>query len=332
MSPRTMRAMLFERTGQALRMAELPVPSPARGQLLLRVEACGVCRTDLHLIDGELPDPVLPMVPGHEIVGRVVATGSGVAGVRVGQRMGVPWLGWTCGTCDFCASQRENLCDHARFTGYQIHGGYAEYTVADARYCFPLPDALDAAEAAPLLCAGLIGYRALVMAGNARRLGIYGFGAAAHIIAQVAVWQQREVLAFTRHGDTASQAFARQLGASWVGASDETPPVPLDAALIFAPAGELVPAALQAMAKGGTVVCAGIHMSNIPAFPYRILWGERRIVSVANLTRRDGDEFLALASQVPVRTEVTRFPLVDANLALQRLRHGELQGAAVLLP
>ncbi|MBS0545029.1 MAG: zinc-dependent alcohol dehydrogenase family protein [Proteobacteria bacterium] len=327
-----MRAMLFERPGQPLRLAEMPVPDPAAGQILLRVEACGVCRTDLHLIDGELPDPALPMIPGHEIVGRVVATGSGVAGVRVGQRMGVPWLGWTCGTCDFCTDHRENLCDHALFTGYQIHGGYAEYTVADARYCFPLPDAVDAAEAAPLLCAGLIGYRALVMAGNARRLGIYGFGAAAHIIAQVAVWQRREVLAFTRRGDAASQAFARQLGASWVGTSEETPPVPLDAALIFAPAGELVPAALRAMAKGGTVVCAGIHMSDIPAFPYRILWGERRIVSVANLTRRDGDEFLALAPQVPVRTEVTRFPLVDANLALQRLRHGELQGAAVLLP
>lgn len=332
MSSRTMRAMLFERPGQPLRLAEMPVPDPAAGQILLRVEACGVCRTDLHLIDGELPDPALPMIPGHEIVGRVVATGSGVAGVRVGQRMGVPWLGWTCGTCDFCTDHRENLCDHALFTGYQIHGGYAEYTVADARYCFPLPDAVDAAEAAPLLCAGLIGYRALVMAGNARRLGIYGFGAAAHIIAQVAVWQRREVLAFTRRGDAASQAFARQLGASWVGTSEETPPVPLDAALIFAPAGELVPAALRAMAKGGTVVCAGIHMSDIPAFPYRILWGERRIVSVANLTRRDGDEFLALAPQVPVRTEVTRFPLVDANLALQRLRHGELQGAAVLLP
>lgn len=332
MSSRTMCAMLFERPGQPLRLAEMPVPAPAAGQILLRVEACGVCRTDLHLIDGELPDPALPMIPGHEIVGRVVATGSGVAGVRVGQRMGVPWLGWTCGTCDFCTDHRENLCDHALFTGYQIHGGYAEYTVADARYCFPLPDAVDAAEAAPLLCAGLIGYRALVMAGNARRLGIYGFGAAAHIIAQVAVWQRREVLAFTRRGDAASQAFARQLGASWVGTSEETPPVPLDAALIFAPAGELVPAALRAMAKGGTVVCAGIHMSDIPAFPYRILWGERRIVSVANLTRRDGDEFLALAPQVPVRTEVTRFPLVDANLALQRLRHGELQGAAVLLP
>lgn len=332
MSSRTMRAMLFERPGQPLRLAEMPVPDPAAGQILLRVEACGVCRTDLHLIDGELPDPALPMIPGHEIVGRVVAAGSGVAGVRVGQRMGVPWLGWTCGTCDFCTDHRENLCDHALFTGYQIHGGYAEYTVADARYCFPLPDAVDAAEAAPLLCAGLIGYRALVMAGNARRLGIYGFGAAAHIIAQVAVWQRREVLAFTRRGDAASQAFARQLGASWVGTSEETPPVPLDAALIFAPAGELVPAALRAMAKGGTVVCAGIHMSDIPAFPYRILWGERRIVSVANLTRRDGDEFLALAPQVPVRTEVTRFPLVDANLALQRLRHGELQGAAVLLP
>ncbi|ATE62556.1 alcohol dehydrogenase [Thauera sinica] len=327
-----MRAMLFERPGQALRMAELPVPVPAAGEILLRVEACGVCRTDLHLIDGELPDPVLPMVPGHEIVGRVVATGSGVRGVAVGQRMGVPWLGWTCGTCGYCASHRENLCDHARFTGYQIHGGYAEYTVADARYCFPLPGAIDAAQAAPLLCAGLIGYRALVMAGDARRLGIYGFGAAAHIIAQVAVWQKRDVLAFTRRGDEASQSFARSLGARWAGAAEDVPPVPLDAALIFAPAGELVPAALHAMAKGGTVVCAGIHMSDIPAFPYRILWGERRIVSVANLTRRDGDEFLALAPQVPVRTEVTRFPLADANLALERLRHGRLQGAAVLLP
>jgi propanol-preferring alcohol dehydrogenase len=332
MFAKTMRAMLFDRPGLPLRPAEMPVPAPAAGQILLRVEACGVCRTDLHLIDGELPDPVLPMVPGHEIVGRVVAVGSAVRGVAVGRRMGVPWLGWTCGTCSYCTSQRENLCDKARFTGYQIHGGYAEYTVADARYCFPLPDALDAAEAAPLLCAGLIGYRALSMAGNAKRLGIYGFGAAAHIIAQVAVWQGREVLAFTRHGDSDSQAFARQLGASWVGASQDTPPVPLDAALIFAPAGELVPAALRAMAKGGTVVCAGIHMSDIPSFPYDILWGERRIVSVANLTRRDGDEFLALAPQVPVHTEVTRFPLADANVALERLRRGQLQGAAVLIP
>ena len=330
--PATMRAMLLERPGMALKAVELPVPRPAAGEILLRVEACGVCRTDLHLIDGELPDPVLPMIPGHEIVGRVAAVGAGVSGVTAGQRMGVPWLGWTCGHCGFCASHRENLCDSARFTGYQIHGGYAEYTVADARYCFPLDEALDAAEAAPLLCAGLIGYRALEMAGDARRIGLYGFGAAAHIIAQVAAWQGREVHAFTRKGDAESQAFARQLGACWVGAGDEVPPRPLQAALIFAPAGELVPAALRATEKGGTVVCAGIHMSDIPSFPYSILWGERRIVSVANLTRRDGDEFLALAPRVPVRTEVTRFALDDANAALDRLRRGALQGAAVLVP
>lgn len=330
--PATMRAMLLARPGMALQAVDLPVPRPAAGQILLRVEACGVCRTDLHLIDGELPDPVLPMIPGHEIVGRVAAVGVGVNGVTPGQRMGVPWLGWTCGHCSFCVSHRENLCDHARFTGYQIHGGYAEYTVADARYCFPLDDTLDAAEAAPLLCAGLIGYRALAMAGDARRIGLYGFGAAAHIIAQVAAWQGREVHAFTRRGDAESQDFARQLGASWVGAGDEAPPRPLEAALIFAPAGELVPAALRATEKGGTVVCAGIHMSAIPSFPYAILWGERRIVSVANLTRRDGDEFLALAPKVPVRTEVTRFALHDANAALDRLRRGALQGAAVLMP
>ena len=330
--PDTMRAMLLERPGLPLQAVELPVPRPAAGQILLRVEACGVCRTDLHLIDGELPDPVLPMIPGHEIVGRVAAVGAGVSGVTAGQRMGVPWLGWTCGHCGFCASHRENLCDSARFTGYQIHGGYAEYTVADARYCFPLDNTVDAAEAAPLLCAGLIGYRALEMAGDARRIGLYGFGAAAHIIAQVAAWQGREVHAFTREGDVESQAFARQLGACWVGAGDEAPPRPLEAALIFAPAGELVPAALRATDKGGTVVCAGIHMSDIPSFPYSILWGERRIVSVANLTRRDGDEFLALAPRVPVRTEVTRFALDDANAALDRLRRGALQGAAVLVP
>jgi propanol-preferring alcohol dehydrogenase len=331
-APVTMRAMQLERPGQALRAVRLPLPQPGRGQLLLRVEACGVCRTDLHLIDGELPDPVLPMVPGHEIVGRVVASGGGVEGVATGQRMGVPWLGWTCGHCAFCARRRENLCDKARFTGYQIQGGYAEYTVADARYCFPMDDAADAAEAAPLLCAGLIGYRALQMAGDARRIGLYGFGAAAHIIAQVAVWQGREVYAFTRPGDSASQAFARRLGACWTGAGNELPPQPLDAALIFAPAGELVPAALRVVAKGGTVVCAGIHMSTIPAFPYELLWGERRIVSVANLTRRDGDEFLALAPKVPVHTEVARFALEDANDALARLRCGALQGAAVLVP
>ncbi|WP_245650824.1 zinc-dependent alcohol dehydrogenase family protein [Thauera butanivorans] len=330
--PERMRAMVLERPFEPLKAVELPRPVPQAGQVLLEVEACGVCRTDLHLIDGELPDPVLPMIPGHEIVGRVAAIGSGVQGIRLGQRMGVPWLGWTCGHCSYCGSQRENLCDEARFTGYQIHGGYAQFTLADARYCFPLDDAIDAAAAAPLLCAGLIGYRALAMAGDARRLGIYGFGAAAHIICQVAVWQGREVHAFTRRDDTASRDFARTLGACWAGASDELPPQPLDAALIFAPAGELVPAALRALGKGGSVVCAGIHMSDIPSFPYDILWGERRIMSVANLTRRDGDEFLALAARVPVRTEVTRFALADANDALERLRRGALQGAAVLIP
>lgn len=330
--PATMRAMVLEHPGQPLRLQELPLPRPDAGQVLLQVEACGVCRTDLHLIDGELPDPVLPMIPGHEIVGRVVAVGEGVNGIALGQRRGVPWLGWTCGRCTYCASARENLCDEARFTGYQIQGGYAEYAVADARYCFALGDEVDAAAAAPLLCAGLIGYRALTMAGDAQRIGLYGFGAAAHIIAQVARWQGREVHAFTRAGDSESQAFARQLGASWVGGSAERPPHALDAALIFAPAGELVPAALRTLAKGGTVVCAGIHMSDIPSFPYEILWGERRIVSVANLTRRDGDAFLALAPCVPVRTEITRFALEQANTALERLRSGALQGAAVLVP
>ncbi|CAM5280422.1 MULTISPECIES: zinc-dependent alcohol dehydrogenase family protein [unclassified Thauera] len=330
--PATMRAMVLERSGEPLRARALALPRPGHGQVLLRVEACGVCRTDLHLVDGELPDPLLPMIPGHEIVGRVAALGTGVSGLAPGQRIGVPWLGWTCGRCDFCTSARENLCDEARFTGYQIQGGYAEYTVADARYCFALDDALDAAEAAPLLCAGLIGYRALGLAGAAQRIGLYGFGAAAHIIAQVARWQGREVYAFTRVGDTASQAFAHHLGATWAGSATDKPPHPLDAALIFAPAGELVPAALRALAKGGTVVCAGIHMSDIPSFPYDILWGERRIVSVANLTRSDGDAFLALAPRVPVRTEITRFALEDANLALERLRRGELQGAAVLVP
>ena len=329
--PATMRAMLLERPGLPLQAVELPVPRPAAGQILLRVEACGVCRTDLHLIDGELPDPVLPMIPGHEIVGRVAAVGAGVSGVTAGQRMGVPWLGWTCGHCGFCASHRENLCDSARFTGYQIHGGYAEYTVADARYCFPLDNTVDAAEAAPLLCAGLIGYRALVMAGDARRIGLYGFGAAAHIIAQVAAWQGREVHAFTREGDVESQAFARQLGACWVGAGDEVPPRPLQAALIFAPAGELVPAALRATEKGGTVVCAGIHMSDIPSFPYAWLWGERRIVSVANLTRRDGDEFLRVSASVALQIRTHAYPLDRANQALDDLRAGRLTGAAVLL-
>lgn len=328
----TMRAMILERPGTPLRLAELPMPRPDGGAVLIRVEACGVCRTDLHLLDGELPDPVLPMVPGHEIVGRIVATGRAVTGFRVGQRVGVPWLGWTCGHCRFCRGGRENLCDAARFTGYQIAGGYAEYTAADARYCFPLPDEGDAAALAPLLCAGLIGYRALTLAGDARRVGIYGFGAAAHIIAQVLRHQRREFYAFTRPGDVASQDFARQLGAAWAGAADQSPPGELDAALIFAPAGALVPAALARTAKGGCVVCAGIHMSDLPSFPYALLWGERQIRSVANLTRRDGDEFLALAPAIPVTTEVHRFPLDQANQALDQLRRGAFQGAAVLVP
>ncbi len=326
----TMRAMLLDRPGEPLRETALPTPQAGAGEVLIEVEACGVCRTDLHLVDGELPDPVLPMIPGHEIVGRVAATGSGVTGFRVGQRVGVPWLGWTCGHCAFCTSGRENLCDAARFTGYQIQGGYAEYTVADARYCFPLPETGDAAELAPLLCAGLIGYRALVLAGPAQRLGVYGFGAAAHIVAQVARFQGREFYAFTRPGDAACQHFARELGAAWAGGADETPPVPLEAALIFAPVGGLVPAALRHLAKGGSVVCAGIHMSDIPAFPYALLWGERLIRSVANLTRRDGEEFLALAPRVPVRTTVHRFPLAQANEALRSLREGRFEGAAVL--
>lgn len=325
-----MRAMILEQPGAPLRLVELPVPQAARGQVLIEVEACGVCRTDLHLVDGELPDPRLPMIPGHEIVGRVAALGAGVTQVAIGQRVGVPWLGWTCGECRFCADGRENLCDAARFTGYQIPGGYAEYTVADARYCFPLPEAGDAAQLAPLLCAGLIGYRALRMAGDANRIGIYGFGAAAHIVAQVLRHQRREFHAFTRPGDSASQEFARTLGAAWAGGSDQVPPQALDAALIFAPAGALVPNALRRLVKGGCVVCAGIHMSEIPAFPYDILWGERSIRSVANLTRRDGIEFLDLAPRVPIRSEIRRFALDQANDALQQLRRGEFQGAAVL--
>ena len=321
--------MVLDQPGLPLRMAELPVPQPGAGNILIEVEACGICRTDLHLVDGELPDPVLPMIPGHEIVGRVSAIGSGVSGFRAGERVGVPWLGWTCAHCGFCAGKRENLCESARFTGYQIPGGYAEYTLADARYCFRLPDDGDPAALAPLLCAGLIGYRALRMAGDARRLGIYGFGAAAHIVAQVARFQSREFYAFTRSGD--SQAFARTLGAAWAGSADETPPATLDAALIFAPAGVLVPAALRHLAKGGCVVCAGIHMSDIPSFPYSILWGERSIRSVANLTRADGEEFLALAPRVPVRTTVQSYPLEQANEVLGALRRGAFQGAAALV-
>ncbi|MDZ4251647.1 MAG: zinc-dependent alcohol dehydrogenase family protein [Sulfuritalea sp.] len=328
-----MRAVLFERPGMPLRLVELPLPQPGRGELLIEVEACGVCRTDLHLIDGELPHPLLPVIPGHEIVGRIAACGADVTGMPIGLRVGVPWLGWTCGTCGFCRSERENLCDAARFTGYQINGGFAEYTVADARYCFPLPadDANgDAAQLAPLLCAGLIGYRALRMAGAARRIGIYGFGAAAHIVAQVLKFQGREFHAYTRPGDLASQAFARSLGAAWAGGTDQAAPAAADAALIFAPAGALVPLALRGLEKGGTVICAGIHMSEIPAFPYDILWGERSIRSVANLTRRDGLEFLDLAPRIPIHTEIHRFPLAAANEALQQLRRGAFQGAAVL--
>ena len=335
--PATMRAMVLDRPGTPLRLATLPVPPAMPGTVQLRVEACGVCRTDLHLIDGELPDPVLPMIPGHEIVGRVTAVGEGVGGFALGQRVGVPWLGWTCGNCHFCRSGRENLCDEARFTGYQIPGGYAEYTVADARYCFPLPDlpggpgGSGAAELAPLLCAGLIGYRAYRLAGKASLFGIYGFGAAAHIIAQVIRHQGHRFYAFTRPGDTESQHFARALGAEWMGSADQTPPEAIDAALIFAPAGPLVPAALKHTEKGGCVVCAGIHMSDIPAFPYADLWGERMIRSVANLTRDDGLDFLQLAPQIPVRTEITRFPLRAANEALAKLKAGALQGAAVLV-
>lgn len=327
-----MLALCLATTGRGLVPVERPVPQPGPDQLLIRVRACGVCRTDLHIVDGELPHPQPEVVPGHEVVGTVEQVGPGVRGFVAGQRVGVPWLGWTCGTCDYCRSHRENLCDQARFTGYTLDGGYAEYLVADHRYCFPLPAAYPDAEAAPLLCAGLIGYRSLVLAGPARRLGLYGFGAAAHIVAQVARYQGREVFAFTRPGDVAAQEFARSLGVAWAGDSTAPPPTPLDAAIIFAPVGALVPAALQAVRKGGVVVCGGIHMSDIPSFPYELLWGERMVRSVANLTRRDGEEFLALAPRIPVRTEVTTMPLTAANEALQRLRNGELCGAAVLLP
>jgi propanol-preferring alcohol dehydrogenase len=327
-----MKAMVLERPGERLRLAELPVPEPDAGQILVEVEACAVCRTDLHVIDGELPDPKLPLVPGHEIVGRVARAGRGVDWFRKGDRVGIPWLGYTCARCRYCVAGQENLCDAARFTGYQIDGGYAEYTVADARYCFPIHGDYTDAEAAPLLCAGLIGYRSLGIAGDALRLGIYGFGAAAHIVAQVARHESREVYAFTRAGDVAAQDFARELGAVWAGSSDERPPAELDAAIIFAPVGALIPAALQAVRKGGVVVAGGIHMSDIPSFPYRILWGERMVRSVANLTRRDAEEFLALAPKVPVRTATELFPLAEANEALDRLRTGRLRGAAVLVP
>jgi alcohol dehydrogenase, propanol-preferring len=324
--------MVLDRPGTPLRLAHLPVPEPGAGQILVRVRACGVCRTDLHVVDGELTEPALPIIPGHEIVGHVVAAGAEVERFRLGERVGIPWLGWTCGVCRYCRTERENLCDAPKFTGYQINGGYAEYALADARYCFALPGGYSDAEAAPLMCAGLIGYRSLEMAGKAERLGIYGFGAAAHIVAQVARHRGQHVYAFTRQGDHEAQAFARDLGAVWVGGADQRPPEPLDAAIIFAPVGALVPAALEAVGKGGVVVAGGIHMSDIPSFPYSILWGERVVRSVANLTRRDAEDFLALAPRVPVRTEVRTFPLEQAKEALARLREGRLRGAAVLLP
>ena len=325
------KAMVFRGAGEPLVMTALPEPDCGPGQALIRVRACGVCRTDLHILDGELPDPKLPLVPGHEIVGEIVRLGPGVSGLTPGQRVGVPWLGSTCGACEYCLSHHENLCDGARFTGYHIDGGYAEYTVADAAYVFPLPAEMSDVEAAPLLCAGLIGYRSLRMAGDARRLGIYGFGAAAHIVSQVARHEGREVYAFTRPGDRAARDFAASLGAAWTGGSGESPPVRLDAAIIYAPVGPLVPMALAVLRKGGTVVCAGIHMSDVPGFPYELLWGERVIRSVANLTRRDGEEFLQLAPRVPVTTVTETFPLSEANEALAKLRKSEVRGAAVLV-
>jgi len=327
-----MRAMVLDAPKKLLRLRDVAKPRPNAGQLLVRVSACAVCRTDLHIVDGELPEPKLPLIPGHEIVGRVERIGGGVEDFRVGDRVGIPWLGWTCGECEFCVSGRENLCRRARFTGYTIDGGYAEFTVADARFAFRIPDTFDDVRAAPLLCAGLIGYRSLRKAGDPKRLGIYGFGAAAHIVAQVACYEGREVFAFTRPDDNEAQEFARALGVSWAGGSDEAPPEKLDAAIIFAPVGALVPAALRNVKRGGTVVCGGIHMSDIPSFPYRDLWHERTICSVANLTRRDGEEFLAIAARIPIRTETQTFPLEQANEALAALRSGKLRGAAVLIP
>lgn len=325
-----MRAMLFDSSVLQLRDTQVPDPAPAAGQLLIDVHACGVCRTDLHLIDGELPHPKRPVIPGHEIVGTVAALGDGVSGFAVGERVGVPWLGHTCGQCRFCVAQRENLCDAAAFTGYTIDGGYAERSVADSRYCFALPPQYSDIEAAPLLCAGLIGYRALSMAGDAQRVGLYGFGAAAHIVAQVARHQGRSVYAFTRRGDAAAQRLAVRLGATWAGSSEDAPPDELDAALLFAPVGALVPQALKAVAKGGIVVCAGIHMSDIPSFPYAFLWGERRVVSVANLTREDGLAFMRIAAQTHLELHTRTYALGDANRALADLREGRLSGAAVL--
>jgi propanol-preferring alcohol dehydrogenase len=328
----TMRAMVLDRPNTPLVMRERPVPQPAAGQILIAIEACGVCRTDLHVVDGELPEPKLPIVPGHEIVGRVAALGPGVRNFALGARVGVPWLGETCGRCPYCRSGRENLCDAPIFTGYTRDGGFATHTIADARFSFALPEDLEAAATAPLLCAGLIGCRSYRLAGPGEALGLYGFGAAAHILAQVAAWQGRRVFAFTRTGDSVSQAFARSLGAVWAGGSDEMPPEKLDAAIIFAPVGALVPAALAVVKKGGRVVCGGIHMSDIPSFPYRLLWEERELLSVANLTRRDAYEFLATAPRAGIKMQVTRYPLDRANDALDDLRHGRFEGAAVLVP
>jgi len=325
------RAMVLDVPGEPLRAAEVPVPEPGEGQVLLRVHCCAVCRTDLHVVDGELQDPSLPLVPGHQIVGTVEKIGERAGGFTVGDRVGVPWLGWTDGECRYCLSGRENLCENARFTGYQLDGGYAGYTVAEARFCFPIPEGFPDLQAAPLLCAGLIGHRSLRFAGDAERLGLYGFGASAHIVAQVAAHEGRRIFAFTSPNDDEAQQFARELGAEWAGSSEEAPPEELDAAIIFAPVGALVPAALRTVARGGTVVCAGIHMSDIPSFPYEILWGERSVTSVANLTRQDGLDFLALAPEIPVRTEVVPFPLEEANEALAALRGGRVRGAAVLV-
>jgi propanol-preferring alcohol dehydrogenase len=325
-----MRAMVMTGQGMPLELRNVPVPQAGPGHLLLRVSVCGICRTDLHVLDGDLSDPKLPLIPGHQIVGYVESLGEGVAGFQLGQRIGVPWLGGSCGRCEYCRENRENLCDNAVYTGYQINGGFAEYTVADARYCFPVPDNFSDSQAAPLLCAGLIGYRSYRPAMKARVLGLYGFGAAAHILVQLAKYRGQKVFAFTRAGDLAAQAFAQELGADWAGDSGQIPPEKMDAAIIFAPAGELVPAALKAVRKGGKVICAGIHMSDIPSFPYADLWQERSIQSIANLTRKDGEEFLPLASAIPITTEVHRYPLEDANKALDDLREGRFTGAAVL--
>lgn len=328
----TMKAMVLKKQGEKLVEEDLPVPTPDHDQVLIKIQACAVCRTDLHVVDGDLKHPKLPLIPGHEIIGEIIQTGAQVRQFKAGDRVGVPWLGHTCSDCDYCRSDHENLCDNARFTGYDIDGGYAEYTVADARFCFPIPSNYSDEHAAPLMCAGLIGYRSFAMCENAQKIGFYGFGAAAHILIQVANYQGRKIYAFTRKGDKKGQDFARKMGAVWAGNSEEMPPEPLDAAIIFAPAGPLVPLALKAVRKAGIVVCAGIHMSDIPFFPYEILWEERQLKSVANLTRKDGDDFLKIASEMQINTEVHTYPLSEANTALEDLRNGAFNGAAVLIP